>query len=173
LKDLILIIVLQLFYVPMLALRTISMVKQLKLLTAFFGILESLIYVLGLSLVLTGEQTIWEMLVYALGFGAGLIVGIHIENKIAIGYTSAVVNIREKNTELINHLRENGYGVTVFEGEGRESTRVRLDILTKRSKEKELMTAITSYEPTAFVIFYEPKFFKGGFILEQMKKRLQ
>lgn len=162
----------QLIYVPMLALRTICMVKKLTVLTAVFGILEALIYVFGLSLVLTGEQTILEMLVYAFGFGIGLIVGIYIENKIAIGYTSVIANIREKNMALITHLRENGYGVTVFEGEGRESSRYRLDILTKRTKESELLELINQYEPSAFVIFYEPKLFKGGYILELMKKRM-
>jgi uncharacterized protein YebE (UPF0316 family) len=162
----------QLIYVPMLALRTICMVKKLTVLTAVFGTLEALIYVFGLSLVLTGDQTILEMLVYAFGFGLGLIVGIYIENKIAIGYTSVIANIREKNMALITHLRENGYGVTVFEGEGRESSRYRLDILTKRTKESELLELINQYEPSAFVIFYEPKLFKGGYILELMKKRM-
>lgn len=156
----------------MLALRTICMVKKLTLLTSIFGVLESLIYVFGLSLVLTGEQSILEMLVYAIGFGVGLIVGIYVENKLAIGYTSVLANIRDKNMLLITHLRENGYGVTVFEGEGRESSRYRLDILTKRSLENELLAIINRFEPSAFVIFYEPKLFKGGYILEMMKKRI-
>lgn len=171
-SNLILILIMQLIYVPMLALRTICMVKKLTVLTAVFGVLEALIYVFGLSLVLTGDQTILEMLVYAFGFGLGLIVGIHIENRIAIGYTSVIANIREKNMALITQLRENGYGVTVFEGEGRESSRYRLDILTKRSRETELLELINQYEPSAFVIFYEPKLFKGGYILELMKKRM-
>lgn len=170
-NNLILILILQLVYVPMLALRTICMVKKLTLLTSIFGILEALIYVFGLSLVLTGEQSFLEMLVYALGFGMGLVVGIFIENKLAIGYTSVIANIREKNTELINYLRESGYGVTVFEGEGRHSARYRLDILTKRSLENELIEIINRFEPSAFIIFYEPKLFKGGYILELMKKR--
>jgi len=172
LSNLVLILIMQLFYVPMLALRTICMVKKLTLLTTIFGVLESLIYVFGLSLVLTGEQSILEMLVYAFGFGIGLIVGIYVENKLAIGYTSVIANIREKNMALINHLRENGYGVTVFEGEGRESSRYRLDILTKRSLENELLEIINRFEPSAFIIFYEPKLFKGGYILEMMKKRI-
>ena len=172
-KEIILIIILQLIYVPMLALRTICMVKKLTLWTTIFGVLESLIYVLGLSLVLTGEQTIVEMLVYAIGFGLGLIVGIQIENKIAIGYTSVVANIRNKNQQLINTLREKGFGVTIFEGEGRESTRFRLDILTKRVKEKELLCLIQEYEPSAFVVFYEPTLFRGGYMSELMKKRLK
>ncbi len=171
-SNLVLILIMQLFYVPMLALRTICMVKKLSLLTAIFGVMEALVYVFGLSLVLTGEQSILEMLVYAFGFGLGLIVGIYIENRIAIGYTSVIANIRDKNLALITYLRENGYGVTVFEGEGRESSRYRLDILTKRSLENELLEIIHSYEPSAFVIFYEPKLFRGGYILEMMKKRI-
>jgi uncharacterized protein YebE (UPF0316 family) len=171
-KEIVLILILQLCYVPMLALRTISMVKKLTLLTAFFGFLEAIVYVLGLALVLTGEQTTLAMFVYAVGFSLGLIVGIAIENKIAIGFRSVQVNIKTKNMLLIDGLRAMGYGVTVFEGEGREGSRYMLDILTKRSQEKELFNLINEYEPSAFVIAYEPTRFKGGFIEQLMKKQV-
>lgn len=170
-KDIILLLILQLVYVPMLALRTISMVKKLTLLTAVFGFLESIIYVFGLAIVLTGEQNIIQMLVYALGFSLGLIVGIHIENKIAIGYTSILVNIKEKNHLLIDAVRERGFGVTVFQGEGKDSPRYRLDILTKRTRENELLELIAQYEPNAFILSYEPTRFKGGFMEILMKKQ--
>lgn len=170
-KDIILLLVLQLVYVPMLALRTISMVKKLTLLTAVFGFLESIIYVFGLAIVLTGEQSLVQMLVYALGFSLGLIVGIHIENKIAIGYTSILVNIKEMNHKLISTVRESGFGVTVFQGEGKDSPRYRLDILTKRSRENELLQLIEEYEPNAFILSYEPTRFKGGFMEIMMKKQ--
>ncbi len=170
-KDIILLLVLQLVYVPMLALRTISMVKKLTLMTAVFGFLESIIYVFGLAIVLTGEQNIVQMLVYALGFSLGLIVGIHIENKIAIGYTSILVNIKEMNHKLIGTVRERGFGVTVFKGEGKDSPRYRLDILTKRTRENELLELISEYEPNAFILSYEPTRFKGGFMEMLMKKQ--
>lgn len=170
-KDILLLLVLQLVYVPMLALRTISMVKKLTLLTAVFGFLESIIYVFGLAIVLTGEQSLVQMLVYALGFSLGLIVGIHIENKIAIGYTSILVNIKEMNHKLISTVRESGFGVTVFQGEGKDSPRYRLDILTKRSRENELLQLIEEYEPNAFILSYEPTRFKGGFMEIMMKKQ--
>jgi uncharacterized protein YebE (UPF0316 family) len=171
-RDIILILVLQLMYVPMLALRTISMVKKLKVLTAFFGFLESIIYVFGLAIVLTGDQTLIGMLVYAFGFSLGLIVGIQVESKIAIGYVSFLVNIKDKNNQLIDALRERGYGVTVFDGEGRDGTRYRLDILTKRAQESELMKLIEYFEPYAFVMAYEPTRFKGGFMEVLMKKQM-
>jgi uncharacterized protein YebE (UPF0316 family) len=172
-NHIILILILQLCYVPMLALRTISMVKKLTLLTAFFGFLEAIIYVFGLALVLTGDQSTLAMVVYALGFSLGLIVGIKIEDRIAIGYRSVQVNIKQENQELINSLRTYGFGVTVFQGDGREGTRYMLDILTKRSREKDLFDIIESFEPQAFIIAYEPTRFKGGYIEQLMKRNTQ
>lgn len=172
-NHIILILILQLCYVPMLALRTISMVKKLTLLTAFFGFLEAIIYVFGLALVLTGDQSTLAMVVYALGFSLGLIVGIKIEDRIAIGYRSVQVNIKQENQELINSLRSYGFGVTVFQGDGREGTRYLLDILTKRSIEKDLFDIIESFEPQAFIIAYEPTRFKGGYIEQLMKRNAQ
>lgn len=170
-RDILLILILQLCYVPMLALRTISMVKKLKVLTAFFGFLESLIYVFGLAIVLSGDQSLWAMLVYAVGFALGLIVGIYIENKIAIGYTTTIVNISHKNNDMTTYLREKGFGVTVFQGEGKDSSRYRLEILSKRTREVELLEIINQFEPTAFVISYEPTRFQGGYMAAMMKKQ--
>jgi uncharacterized protein YebE (UPF0316 family) len=48
-----------------------------------------------------------------------------------------------------------------------------LDILTKRSREEELLAFIEEYEPRAFIISYEPRKFKGGFLLKAMKKQKQ
>ncbi|MGY0374659.1 DUF2179 domain-containing protein [Clostridium sp. JNZ J1-5] len=58
----------------------------------------------------------------------------------------------------------------VYEGEGRDSKRYRLDILTKRSREEELLQIIEEYEPKAFIISYEARRFKGGFMVNTMKK---
>jgi uncharacterized protein YebE (UPF0316 family) len=172
-SHIILILILQLCYVPMLALRTISMVKKLTLLTAFFGFLEAIIYVFGLALVLTGDQSTLAMIVYALGFSLGLIVGIKIEDRIAIGYRLVQANIKSNNHPLIQALREHGYGVTVYQGDGREGTRTMLDILTTRSKEKSLFQLIESFEPQAFITSFEPTRFKGGYIEQIMKKQMQ
>lgn len=142
----------------------------MTLIAAAFGFIESLIYVFGLSLVFNGEQETVALIVYALGFGIGMMIGGAIENKLAIGYNNLMVNLMEKNMELINYLRNEGFGVTVYEGEGRDSKRYRLDILTKRSREEELIQIIEEYEPKAFIISYEARRFKGGFLVNSMKK---
>jgi len=171
--KLIIILVIQLLYVPMLSLRTISMVKNLKVLTAIFGFLEAIIYIFGLAIVLSGEQSILEMCVYATGFSLGLVAGIFVEQKLAIGYSSFHVNITNDNPILVNELRDKGYGVTAFIGEGRSSNRVRLDILTRRKKEAKLIELILHHEPKAFIISYEPKMFRGGYLSDIMRQRIK
>jgi uncharacterized protein YebE (UPF0316 family) len=172
-KDIILILILQLVYVPIFTLRTIFLVKNMGTIASFLGFLEALIYVFGLSIVFSGEQSIIQMIVYAVGFGAGILIGSSIEQKLAIGYTSLVVNLTSKNEELINHLRNEGFGVTVFEGKGRDGERFQLDILTKRKREDELFNLIEEYEPRAFIISFEPRKFKGGYLVKSMKKRVK
>lgn len=169
--NILLILLLQLIYVPILTLRTIFLVKNMTLVASFLGFLEALIYVFGLSLVFSGDQGTLAMFVYAGGFGIGILVGGYVENKLAVGYNSFVVNMMNKNTDLIARLRNEGFGVTVYEGEGRDSIRYRLDILTKRSREKELLELIDEYEPQSFVVSYEPRRFKGGFLVKNMKKQ--
>ncbi len=169
-KEIILILIMQLVYVPLVTLRTIFLVKNMTWLAALLGFVEALIYVFGLSLVFTGDTGPVGMIVYAVGFGVGMLIGGAIENKLAIGYNNIVVNLVQKNIKMINHLRSDGYGVTVYEGEGRDSKRYRLEILTRRSREQTLMQLIEEYEPKAFIISYEARRFKGGFLVNSMKK---
>lgn len=169
--NLILIFVLQIILVPLLTLRIIFVVKNQTGIATGFGFLEALVYVFGLSIVLSGEQSIWEMLTYALGFGVGIYLGGKIESKLAIGYTNLSVNLMNNNPDLIDRLRTKGFGVTIFEGKGRDGIRYHLQILTQRNREDEVIDLIEEYEPKAFVISYEPRRFKGGYLTKAMRLR--
>jgi len=168
-QSIVLILILQLVYVPFLTLRTIFLVKNITFLAALFGMLEMLVYVFGLSLVFSGKQSMLAMVVYAIGFGLGIFLGAKIERKLAIGYVYTTINTQNKNEELINYLRNEGFAVTIYVGEGRDSNRYKYEILTKRNREAELFQIVEQFEPNAFIISYEPKSFKGGFLLNRMK----
>ncbi|WHH57618.1 DUF2179 domain-containing protein [Petroclostridium sp. X23] len=172
-KEIALILLLQLIYVPIFTLRTIFLVKGMSVTASFLGFMEALVYVFGLSLVFGGDKSDIALVVYAVGFGIGIFIGGLIERKLAIGYTTFIVNLMNNNQELIAFLRNEGFGVTVYEGQGRDSKRYRLEILTKRSREEELLNHIEGYEPKAFIISYEPRKFRGGFLIKDMKKRMK
>lgn len=169
-KDILLILAIQLVYVPTFTMRTIFLVRGQSKLAAILGFFESLIYVFGLTLVLSGDKDILTMFFYAVGYGLGILIGTAIEQKLAYGYTTMQVNIESKNDLLISKLREEGYGVTIYEGYGRDTKRYKLEILMKRNKQHNLFSIVESYEPRAFIVAYEPRQFKGGFLLSHMKK---
>lgn len=165
------IFIVQICYVPVLTLRTILAVKGMKKQASAMGILEGIIYVGALGLVFSDLSNYLNMIAYALGFGIGVFIGGILEEKLAIGYVTIEANIPQKNTLLINKLREVGFSVSTSEVEGMNSLRYRLDCTARRDREKEFYKMISEYEPTAFVASYEPRNFKGGYITKAMKKR--
>ncbi|WP_233201429.1 DUF5698 domain-containing protein [Sporosarcina sp. P13] len=69
----------------MFTIRTIFIVKQLRIQAAVLGLFEALVYVFG--------------------FSVGILVGTKIEHKLSIGYSSIFVNLPTKNQILIDKLR--------------------------------------------------------------------
>ncbi|KMY50165.1 DUF5698 domain-containing protein [Peribacillus loiseleuriae] len=129
--------------------------KRQKWLASILGFIESLVYVFGLAIIFTGEQSIWATLVYAIGFSVGIAIGGYVEERLAIGYTTIVANITNRNDDFISPLHQEGFGVRLFVGEGKDSKRYKLEILTLRSREKELFSIIQKYVLSAFLISYE------------------
>ena len=167
----IIVFIVQLAYVPILTLRTIMMVKGLKERAAAMGLLEGIVYVVALGLVFSDLSNYYNMVAYALGFAAGLYVGAIIEEKLAIGYVTFEVNIPTRNQELIDRLRELGFSVSTSAVEGMSSTRYQLDCTARRDREKEFIRVVSEFEPAAFIVSFEPRSFKGGYITKAMKRR--
>ena len=166
-----LIVLMQLIIVPLTTLRTIFMVKGRIPQASIMGGLEALIYVISLSLIFSDLTNYINMIAYAVGYAGGVILGGKLEEKLAIGYRTLNVSLLQKNDQLVDQLRNQGFGVTVFEGEGREGQkRYRLDILAKRNRVKELMDILEQEVPKAFVVAYEPTNIKGGYLVKSMRK---
>ena len=165
------IFVAQLILVPVLTLRTITMVKGMKEKAAALGMLEGIIYVVALGIVFSDLSNYLNMVAYALGFGVGIYLGQILEQKLAIGFVTIEVNIMNKNEELTGHLRDEGFSVSTAEVQGmNEARRYRLDCTARRDREAEFIKIVSTYEPSAFIVSYEPRNFKGGYITKAMKK---
>lgn len=139
---------------------------------AAIGMLEGGIYVVALLIVFSDLSNYYNMIAYAVGFGVGLYIGQVIEQKLAIGFVTIEVNTMTKNEELINRLREVGFSVSTSVVEGiNNAKRFRLDCTARRDREKEFIQLVSHYEPSAFIVSYEPRNFKGGYITKAMRKR--
>ncbi|SQA04001.1 Uncharacterised protein [Staphylococcus aureus] len=90
--------------------RTILTLKGYRYIAASVSFLEVLVYIVGLGLVMSNLDHIQNIIAYAL-FSIGIIVGMKIEEKLALGYTVVNVTSAEYELDLPNELRNLGYGV--------------------------------------------------------------
>ncbi|WP_246943097.1 DUF2179 domain-containing protein [Bacillus pinisoli] len=166
----VIILLINIVYVSFFTIRMILTLKGQRYLAAFLSMIEVVIYVVGLGLVLENLDQIQNLVAYAVGYGIGVIVGMKIEEKLALGYITVNVITKEYQTELPKRLRDRGYGVTTWEAHGLEGDRMSMQILTPRKYELSLYTTIKEIDPGAFIISYEPKSIYGGFWVKNVKK---
>ncbi|MPQ45311.1 DUF2179 domain-containing protein [Clostridium tarantellae] len=165
------IFILQIIYVPLLTLRTTFVIKGEKIHASILALLEAIIYIISLGIVFSDLKNLYNIVAYISGYGLGIYLGGFIEEKLAFGYRCVHVIVKEKNLDLIKKLRDLKFGVTTYVGEGINSEcRYRIEVISHRSREKELISTIYKIDPSAFIVSYEITEFKGGFLVKQPKK---
>ncbi|GAA0377787.1 uncharacterized protein YebE (UPF0316 family) [Bacillus horti] len=160
-------------YVSFFTIRMILTLKGQKYLAASLSSIEVLIYVIGLGLVLDNLNEIQNLIAYAVGYAIGVLVGTKIEEMLALGYVTVKVITNRFDQPFSQFLRDQGYGVTTWMGEGRDGKRLMMEILTRRKAQEELYNLIVAYDPKAFIISHEPRHFHGGFWVKGLKKHAQ
>lgn len=172
-KILLMIFFINFCYVTLNTIRFMLTMKGSRVIAPLLSMVEISIYVVGLSLVLNQIDNPLNLFVYALGYACGIIVGIKIEDYLALGYimVTAIVPLNEENQKLPEILRGEGYGVTQTIALGREGERLVLEILSARKSERSLYKAIKEFNDKAFIISYEPKYISGGFWTKKVRER--
>ncbi|MGI6450187.1 MAG: DUF2179 domain-containing protein [Desulfitobacteriia bacterium] len=166
----VLIVAINVVYVSLTTVRFILMIKGLRAHASLLSVLEVFVYIMGLSIILNNLNSYWNIAAYCLGYGLGVYLGSRIEERLALGYITAEVIVDTVNETIPVALRENGFGVTTWIGEGRDGKRLVMMVLAKRKRQQELLKIIDSLCPHAFVIFEEPKYFRGGFWAKRLVK---
>lgn len=167
---LITIFMINIVYVTLNTLRMMLTMKGYQLAAPFIAMVEVAIWVVGLGLVLDNLDNVLNIIVYSVGFGAGIYTGMKIEDKLALGHILVTTIVPENGWEVAEKLRGEGFGVTITQAYGREGSRYVLEILTPRSNERGLYKLIHEIEPKAFMISYEPRYINGGFWTKRMKR---
>lgn len=165
-----LIVAINITYVSLTTVRFILMIKGLRGYASFLSVVEVFVYIMGLSIILNNLNSYWNIAAYCIGYGVGVYLGSIIEEKLALGYITAEVIVDYVNDTFPVTLRQSGFGVTTWIGEGRDGKRLVMMVLAKRNRQKELLKLIDDLGPNAFVVFQEPKYFRGGFWASRLQK---
>jgi len=134
-------------------LRTISIIQGRTKIAFFLAFIETTVWLLVLSAVLPQVMNSPILGVfYALGFATGNVVGIMVEKRLAMGYTNFRVITTRFAKEITNSLREKGFAVTNFEGEGKDGKVTEIYVASDRKNLPTLVKIVKEIEPDAFYI---------------------
>ncbi len=149
--------------VSMGTLRMILLVKGYRRIAACIGFFEVMIYIIILGKVVGSLNNPIYIVAYCAGYASGNFVGSKIEERLSIGRLIAQIIIKDISNGIVEKLRDSGYGVTVFEGEGRDGKRYMLNVILERKKIKALYTLLDKNESSAFVTTMDIRSSLGGY----------
>jgi len=156
--------------VSMGTMRMLMLVKGRRFPAAAIGFFEVIIYVNALARVVNALDNWVYMLIYALGFAAGNYLGIYLEERMALGYAGVQIIVQSESDSLVSFLRENGFGVTVTEGWGREGPKDILTVIVPRRQMDKLMQLVNSHDSKSFTIVMDARKTMGGYYQRQKSK---
>lgn len=138
------------FDVTMGTLRTINTVQGRTKLAFLLGLFEVTMWLVVISAVISdiGEKPILGIF-YALGFSTGNVVGILVEQRLALGHVAVRIISACKGAELADVLRKMDLRVTTFSGDEPTGPVHLLFVICQRKEVRKVLGTLTEIDPEA------------------------
>jgi len=142
--------------------RIVFVSKGKKNIAPILGFFELFIWIVVISQILKNADNIVCYLAYAGGYAAGNFIGMHIEERIAIGSQLIKVFSPKDVTPLQKYLNEAGFGATVVEGDGSEGKVKILYAVINRKTFAEVEKILKEFDPLIFYVIEDVRLVKSG-----------
>jgi uncharacterized protein YebE (UPF0316 family) len=144
--------------------RTIMVLRGMRKIAALIGFVEVSIWVMAVSRVIGNLDSVVSVLAYGGGFAAGTLLGMWIEDKLALGHVYVHVISRDKGQELAHTIREAGYGATQVQAEGKSGPVQVIDAVVPRKQAKRLLQLVNQVDAASFVTIEEARKVMRGYL---------
>ncbi len=132
-------------------LRMLFVVRGRKAIAWVMGFGQSAVFVLAISSVLANLGNPWNLVGYAGGFATGVVAGMWIEERLAIGHIHMRIISSRRGTALAGHLREAGYAVTEIPARGKDGTVSLLTLSVRRRDASKVEGKVMEVDDQAFI----------------------
>lgn len=156
--------------VSLATIRMLLAVRGIKMVAPIIGFFEVLLWIVAVGTAIQHLDSPLHLIGYAGGFAMGTWVGLMIEERMALGMATIRVVSRYGGVELAEALRERGFGVTEFAGQGREGQVEVLDAVVRRRDLAVALQEVDVWDPEAFVTIQEPRAAHRGWLLQKRRK---
>lgn len=131
--------------------RTILVITGHRYTSAALGFFEVTIWVLAVGGVIAYLSNPIALIAYAGGFATGVIVGMGIEDRIALGYRVVRAISPRLDVNLSERMREHGYRVTRVDGKGRSGPVEIAFMVIRRRELAQVRKLVDEIDPKAFI----------------------
>ncbi len=138
-------------------LRIIFVSKGKRNIAPFLGFFEVLIWIVAISKIMQNLDNYVNYIAYAAGFATGNLVGMIIEEKLAMGIQMIRVFANERGIELVQLLNSNGYGATSVEAHGAREKVYLVYTIVQRNELENVTGLINTFNPKAFYTIEDVK----------------
>jgi uncharacterized protein YebE (UPF0316 family) len=148
--------------------RLIMMVKNKKILTVVIGFFESAIAItIAITVVSRAVKegiNIYMILSYAAGFALGLFIGMLISQFLSKDILSINIISRSHGKEIEETLRDKGFGMTSYNGNGKDGDLKVLHIICNKNSFKGLEASVKKMDNRALVTCHSLEGLSGGYL---------
>lgn len=144
-------------------LRVLFVVRGRRLPTWVVGFLQSSLWVVAVSSVLSQLGNPLNLLGYAAGFATGSVVGLALEERLAIGHNHLRVISSQRGSAIADALRAEGFAVTELAGRGKDGTVSILTTSVRRRDIERVRQGVLTADPEAFVTLTEVRPLHRGY----------
>ncbi len=131
--------------------RMIFVINGHRFIAAVMGFVEVIVWALAVGGVIKYLTNPYALIAYGAGFATGTLVGMTIEEKIAIGHRMLRIVNRHLDVDLSAKLREHGYRVTRVSGEGRNGPVEVAFLAIKRRELPKTIELVGELAPESFI----------------------
>jgi uncharacterized protein YebE (UPF0316 family) len=131
-------------------LRIIFVLNGRKGMAPVFGFFESLIWLIAIGQIFQHINNPVTYIAYAGGFATGTLVGMLLEERLALGRVVVRIMTQKPAKELIEYLRTHNFRYSSLDAENEEGKVNVLFTVAKRDRLPELLAVIQAYNPKAY-----------------------
>jgi uncharacterized protein YebE (UPF0316 family) len=143
--------------------RVLVVMRGRKAVAWGLGFLQSAIFVLAISSVLANLDNLLNVVGYAAGFATGNVVGMLIEERMAIGHTQLSIVSPRWGAAIAERLRSEGYAITEIPARGKDGMVTLLSASVLRKNVDRVHKMIDAVDPNAFITAEDVRPVRRGF----------
>ena len=144
-------------------LRVLVVMRGKKSIAWVLGFFQASIFVLAISSVLSNLDNPLNVIGYAAGFATGNVVGMLIEERLAIGHAHLNIVSSRYGSAIAEQLREQGYAVTEIPARGKDGSVLLLNASVMRKHVDKVRKLVDQIDPEAFITAEDVRPIRRGF----------